>query len=149
MINICARISKYQIHINSIQEYVKKYWNIEIVKVVLVNKTEKDETYLIGFKDFEMYVFDHTKEECWNSSLLNTVFEEKQVISIAIHKNNASKERIYSIVKLFMCISKASLTDMLITSEIHNDICFVGAYSKTGCKWDDSFYEQYKDLISE
>lgn len=150
MINIVARIPKYQIHVYSLQQYVKKFWNTEIEKIDLVSKTDRKEIYRIGFKNFEMYVVDYTEEvDDWYSALLNTEFKTKQEISIAIHKSDACKENIYSIVKLFMDISKVTYTDMLITSEVHNDICFVGAYSKSSIKWDDSFYEQYRDFISE
>ena len=150
MINFCASISKYQINVDSLQQYVKKFWNTEIEKVDLVRKTDREETYRMGFKDFEMYVVDHTEEvEHWDSTILNSEFKTKQEIIMAIAYADAIKENIYSIVKHFMDISKTTNTDMLITSEVHNDICFVGAYSKTGIKWDDSFYKEYKDFISE
>lgn len=150
MINFCAMISKYQINVDSLQQYVKKFWNTEIEKVDLVRKTDQEEIYRMGFKDFEMYVIDHTEEvEHWDSTILNSEFKTKQEIIMDITYSDAIKENIYSIVKHFMDISKATNTDMLITSEVHNDICFVGTYSKTGIKWDDSFYKEYKDFISE
>lgn len=63
----------------------------------------------------------------YDSSIIGDEFEYVQLILFDIKKENASVDKYKEIIRFLLCLKEKVNSDILVTSDVHNDICLLQA----------------------
>lgn len=63
----------------------------------------------------------------YDSSIIGDEFEYVQLILFDVKKENASVDKYKEIIRFLLCLKEKINSDILITSDVHNDICLLQA----------------------
>lgn len=63
----------------------------------------------------------------YDSSIIGDEFEYVQLILFDIKKENASVDKYKEIIRFLLCLKEKINSDILVTSDVHNDICLLQA----------------------
>ena len=61
----------------------------------------------------------------YDSGIIGEEFEYAQLILFDIKKENASVDKYKEIIRFFLCLKEKINSDILVTSDVHNDICLL------------------------
>lgn len=122
---MCAKIQKACIDEKLLQKILADFFS---PKNIIVEQTNKRCVTYEGVSDTMWISF--VREECspynvWDSSILDGEFKFAQLIIFDIKKEDASIDTYKSIVNFCIHLKKKIQSDILITSDVHNDVCFL------------------------
>ena len=63
----------------------------------------------------------------YDSGIIGDEFEYAQLILFDIKKENASVDKYKEIIRFFLSLKEKINSDILVTSDVHNDICLLQA----------------------
>ena len=90
-------------------------------------------------KDFgyDIYFAENEKPpyNVWDSEILNDEFEYTQTIMFDLRKEIDYDLAYKSIVDFFIFLNKQIASDILVTSDVHNDICYIDKDIRWSKRW--------------
>lgn len=98
---------------------------------IIREKNRNCVTYeFVNGKDDVIISFINEKRAPYNvydSNIIGDEFEYAQLILFDIKKENASVDKYKEIIRFLLCLKEKINSDILITSDVHNDICLLQA----------------------
>lgn len=82
----------------------------------------------VGNEDVITISFISEKKSPYNvydSNIINGEFEYAQLVLFDIRKEKASVDRYKEIINFYICLRKKINSDILVTSDVHDDICLL------------------------
>ncbi|WP_026651560.1 hypothetical protein [Butyrivibrio proteoclasticus] len=142
-IDIDALFAESELTQDSLQGLISEYWKYDLKQLEAFGNTILSGAFRGGEQRFIVYFVNN--KSYWDSSITDAEFDYSQMISVGIDKEEDDlSDLIYEAIEFFLFVSKKTGAEILIKSEIHNDICHVQS-GKT--IWDPHFYDMYHDYI--
>lgn len=95
----------------------------------IIEKNENSVTYeVVKGEDDVIISFVNEKKAPYNvydSKIIGDEFEYVQLIIFDIKKESASKEKYREVIRFLIYLKEKINSDILITSDVHNDICLL------------------------
>lgn len=142
-IDIDALFAESELTQDSLQGLISEYWKYDLKQLEAFGNTILSGAFRGDEQSFIVYFVNN--KSYWDSSITDAEFDYSQMISIGIDKEEEDlTDIIYSAIDFFIFVSQKTGAEILIKSEIHNDICHV---QNGAPKWDQHFYDMYRDYI--
>ena len=97
-------------------------------------------------KEFELYLTTYSinQKGVYESELIGKDYTYCQNLILSLDKESMEKETIASVVSFLLHIAEERMTEMLITSDIYDEICYICNGDK---EWEQTFYANYEKML--
>ncbi len=123
----CGRIKQRCMNEELFESFLTDYyfWENNIIResnenCVTYQFMNSEEDVIISFMNEKKAPYN-----VYDSGILGEEFEYAQLILFDIKKENASVDKYKEIIRFFLCLKEKINSDILVTSDVHNDICLL------------------------
>ena len=141
-ISVYGNIKEKKLNIDLFKRYVNEYFLADsMAKIEFTDGFY----FLYECKDFRYYIyFGEEKKPPFNvldSQILNGEYEFAQTIMFDLCKDIDYSMAYESIIEFFIFLNKRTGSDILVTSDPHNDICYIDK----DIRWSENWLNRYKE----
>ena len=123
----CGRIKQRCLNEELFESFLTDYyfWENNIIResnenCVTYQFMNSEEDVIISFMNEKKAPYN-----VYDSGIIGEEFEYAQLILFDIKKENASVDKYKEITRFFLCLKEKINSDILVTSDVHNDICLL------------------------
>ncbi len=123
----CANINKKSINNKKLKKFIIEFFSPKHDLDIRKNGTNTEYNYVCDENEI-IIVFSSVDKPPYNiydSSITNGEYEYEQSIIFDIYKEYGTTENFIKIIKFCIYVRKKIKSDILLTSDLHNDICLL------------------------
>ena len=141
-----ARLKDAVLNETTIIDCFRGFLGYDVNIIEKYGNTIRMETALDDINAVEVYLPTYMSDDgkVYGSELYGGDYSYHQNLIIALDKNIADMDAVSKVINIFIHISKKISSDMLITSDVHDEILYIHDDERV---WNKSFLNLYKDMI--
>ena len=124
-ITVVGRIKENTISEELIKRYIISYFRTDTRHSLLY----EEESFYYKCNEFSFHImWDNDREypaNIWDSDILNDEYSYSEIIMFTLNKEIDYDSAYKSILDFFIFLHGYILCDILVTSDVHDDICFI------------------------
>lgn len=133
-ISVTGRIKEKKLNNDLYKKYILEYPLFKNIMCI----EDNDFTYIGKNFGYEISYFEKKAPfNIWDSEILNHEYEYSQIIIFDLHKEIDYIEAYKSIIDFFVFLNKKIECEILVTSDVHNDICYINQDIQWSERWGD------------
>ncbi len=142
----CARLKDAVLNETTIIDCFRGFLGYDVNIFEKYGNTIRMETALDDINAVEVYLSTYMSDDgkVYRSGLYGGDCSYHQNLIIALDKSIADMDAVSKVINIFIHISKKISSDMLITSDVYDEILYIHDDERV---WNKSFLNLYKDMI--